>query len=266
MVLFVIICIILAAIWVPSILKGTRERQALRQFEERVREEQRIARDAQRRLSEAASPMISQHIRTLARKYRQLVTEDDYGNAQFDAWYREMDYFINTNISRSVSYNDRTALFLDIIASITDYENDGAKGPRAVEDIEILTPEQFEMYCSDLLRRCNWQSRVTRRTGDQGVDIVATFGGVRAVFQCKKYSQPVGNAAVQEVTAGKAFEQADVAAVVTNSTYTPAAKQLAGMANVHLLHYTDLPRFAETLGLLEANATRPTDTDPGENP
>ncbi len=72
---------------------------------------------------------------------------------------------------------------------------------------------------------------------------------MKAVFQCKKYAQPVGNGAVQEIAAGKQHEQADIAAVVSNATYTPSAKQLAGTTGVYLLHYSELHGFADKLGI-----------------
>ncbi len=81
--------------------------------------------------------------------------------------------------------------------------------------------------------------------------MIAVYGNVKAVLQCKKYSQPVGNAAVQEIIAGKSFEQAQVAAVVSNANFTPSAKQLASTTGVFLLHFSELPQFAKRLGLVE---------------
>ncbi len=75
------------------------------------------------------------------------------------------------------------------------------------------------------------------------------FSNCKAVFQVKKYSNPVGNKAVQEIVAGKQFEKADIAAVVTNNTYTASAKQIANSTGVYLLHYSELPDFAEKLNI-----------------
>jgi len=116
-------------------------------------------------------------------------------------------------------------------------------------DVESLDPIAFEHHCAELLRNDGWDARVTQASGDQGIDVIATRGNVKAVFQCKKYAQPVGNGAVQEIVAGKQFERADIAAVVSNATFTPSAKQLAGTTGVHLLHYSDLDGFAEKLGM-----------------
>jgi restriction system protein len=115
-------------------------------------------------------------------------------------------------------------------------------------DIENLTPFEFEHYCADILKANGWKNaRVTQASGDQGIDIVAEYGDLKAVFQCKKYSSPVGNKAVQEIIAGKQFSQADIASVVSNVSYTQSAKQLAQTTGVHLLHYSELRYFSEKL-------------------
>jgi restriction system protein len=82
---------------------------------------------------------------------------------------------------------------------------------------------------------------------DQGVDVVAEKDGCRVVLQCKLYARPVGNKAVQETAAGRAYEQADYGAVVTNHKYTLAAEQLAATNGVLLLHYRDLPDLENLL-------------------
>jgi restriction system protein len=77
------------------------------------------------------------------------------------------------------------------------------------------------------------------------VDLIAEQAGRKVVLQCKLYSAPVGNSAVQQVFAGKAFEDAYVAVVVSNSTYTRSAHDLAAKNGVLLLHYDRLSSLAE---------------------
>jgi restriction system protein len=110
-----------------------------------------------------------------------------------------------------------------------------------------MTPEAFEHYCAAVLREMKWRARVTRTSGDQGVDIVADKRSVRIVVQCKKYSKPVGNRAVQEIVAGIAHEGAQRGVVVTTSAYTPAAQRLAESNDVLLLHHTQLHKIDRLL-------------------
>lgn len=110
-----------------------------------------------------------------------------------------------------------------------------------------MTPEEFEHFCATVLQEINWRARVTRASGDQGVDIVADKRGMRIVVQCKKYSKPVGNRAVQEIVAAIAHEDADRGVVVSTSSYTPAAEKLAASNEVLLLHHSDLRRIDKLL-------------------
>jgi restriction system protein len=110
-----------------------------------------------------------------------------------------------------------------------------------------MSPEEFEHYCAALLRRARWRADVTQASGDQGVDIVAEKRGLRIVVQCKMYSKPVGNRAVQEIVAGIAHEEAQRGVVVTTVGYTSAAEALAASNNVLLLHHSQLHRIDRLL-------------------
>jgi len=102
----------------------------------------------------------------------------------------------------------------------------------------------YEEHCAEILRDAGWETRSTPRSGDQGVDIIAERDGISVAIQCKNYKQPVGNKAVQEVLAGKSYEHADLAAVVSPAPYTPAARELASATGVLLLHHQELSDLA----------------------
>jgi restriction endonuclease Mrr len=112
-----------------------------------------------------------------------------------------------------------------------------------------LAPADYELLVADKLADSGWSARATGATGDQGIDVIATKHGAKLVVQCKLYSQPVGNDAVQEVIAGREFEQASYAAVVSNTEFTRAARQLASSARVLLLHHDQLVQIDSLLGL-----------------
>ncbi len=112
---------------------------------------------------------------------------------------------------------------------------------------ETVTGTEYEIECERKLSSLGWN--VVRRggSGDQGVDLVGEINGERVVFQCKYYSSPVGNAAVQEVIAGMRYEGVGTGVVLTNSSFTIAAKQLANVADVVLLHHDDLEGFTQLI-------------------
>jgi hypothetical protein len=117
------------------------------------------------------------------------------------------------------------------------------------------SPIEFEARCAKQLRDTGWDARLTKASGDQGVDIIAEKDGLRVALQCKLYTNPVGNKAVQEIFTGGRHVRAHRCAVVTNSTYTASAKQVASTTGVLLLRDTDLTHLEKILR--EAGGCRP---------
>lgn len=94
---------------------------------------------------------------------------------------------------------------------------------------------QYEYQCAKMLRSKGFTKvSVTKGSGDQGIDVIAYSGGKKYGIQCKYYTSPVGNHAVQEAFAGAKFYNCDVAVVMTNNTFTPAARELAKKTGVLL--------------------------------
>lgn len=100
---------------------------------------------------------------------------------------------------------------------------------------DYLTGEQFEGFCMLVLKRNNYINvKSTKATGDQGVDILAEKDGIKFAIQCKCYSKPIGNNAVQQVLAGKDFYNCHIGVVMTNQFFTNAAIELAKKTNILL--------------------------------
>ncbi|EAY4479002.1 restriction endonuclease [Salmonella enterica] len=198
---------------------------------------------------------VTPHLPVLARKKNQLIVKDDYGYTNRDAWEREKDRYLKLIDYYPVTNKHYNGLelwgysnYLDIIVDEYAAENKTTECPSYSDDI---TPAEYEALCADILKSCGWDARVTKLSGDQGVDVIAEKDGFSIAIQCKKYSNPVGNKAVQEVTSGKAYYQTDTCAVVTNATYTPSARSLAKSQKVLLLHHTDLYDLDEKIEELD---------------
>lgn len=114
--------------------------------------------------------------------------------------------------------------------------DDGCNNERQHEiDFDAMTGHEFERFCAVLLEKNGYDDvEVTQGSGDQGIDVIAWRDGVKYGIQCKCYSSDVGNKAVQEAFAGKAFYGCHVAVVLTNSRFTHAAIALAKSDNVVL--------------------------------
>lgn len=107
----------------------------------------------------------------------------------------------------------------------------------------------FEQYIADLLERLEYENiKTTQPSNDYGVDILAEKNGIIYAIQCKMYSYPVGNKAIQEVVSGKNFYDAHVAVVATNSVFTKNAKDLARSNNVLLWDKHVLEKMINSIG------------------
>ena len=94
---------------------------------------------------------------------------------------------------------------------------------------------EFEIFCAELLQKNGFKEVIiTKTTGDQGVDILATKDDVRFAIQCKHYASNVGNDAVQQAYAGRKYYGCHVGVVMTNSSFTESAVELAGTTGILL--------------------------------
>lgn len=102
-------------------------------------------------------------------------------------------------------------------------------------DFDNMDGHRFEQFCADVL--CDngfYNVKVTKGSGDHGIDILANKGNMKYGIQCKCYADNVGNKAVQEVYSGKTIYNADIAVVLTNRYFTKQAKEEAKKLGVEL--------------------------------
>ena len=106
---------------------------------------------------------------------------------------------------------------------------------------------RYEKYCMELLQKKGYTDVInTKASGDQGIDIIAYRDGIKYGFQCKYYSASVGNHAVQEASSGALFYECNVAIVITNTTFTEPAKELAKKIGVVLWERVEMPEENES--------------------
>ena len=99
-----------------------------------------------------------------------------------------------------------------------------------------ITGKEYEVLCAKYLGSLGYSNiETTKQSGDQGVDIIAYKKGYKYAIQCKYYKSPVGNSAIQEVVAGASFYQCHKTIVITNSSFTRGAIDLAKSNNVILM-------------------------------
>lgn len=99
-----------------------------------------------------------------------------------------------------------------------------------------ITGIEYEALCARYIVSLGYSNiETTKKSGDQGVDIIAFKNGYKYAIQCKYYNSPVGNSAIQEVVAGASYYNCHKKIVITNSTFTQGAIALAKSNDVLLM-------------------------------
>ena len=111
-----------------------------------------------------------------------------------------------------------------------------------IQQIDKMDGAAFEECLAALFSRQGYQVEQTPYRGDWGADLVLSKNGTRTVVQAKRYKNSVGVRAVQEAVAAKAKYKCTEAMVVTNSTFTRQAIELARANRVTLVDREQLIR------------------------
>lgn len=115
-----------------------------------------------------------------------------------------------------------------------------------LKQLDKMDGHQFEYACADVLKANGYKHvKVTRGSGDFGVDVIAEKDKVRYAIQCKRYNHKLDNTPIQEVVGGLAYYQCDKGAVMTNQYFTEPAKQLAQVNDIKLLDRDTLSHMVD---------------------
>lgn len=115
-------------------------------------------------------------------------------------------------------------------------------------EIHYMSGPEFERFMADVLRQKGYEVEETPLSGDQGVDLILPdLDGKRVVIQLKRWTGPVGNNAIQATFAGMAHYQADEGWIITTSTFTKSARELAKSTSVRLIDRDELADWLEGL-------------------
>jgi restriction system protein len=196
------------------------------------------------------------YLDTLVRIRERVVYLDEFGDYKFDEWWRTLETFLDEKMMPSMdvapfSPADNISR-LDIVFAIekavdergTELLAAGLVGGDEPSD----TPEDYEQVCSRIFAENGYEAARVGGTGDQGADVIASLGTTRIAVQCKMYSSPVGNAAVQQVEAARRFYDCTQAIVVSDAGFTKSARILANKLGVRLVSRDKLRRFLENGG------------------
>jgi restriction system protein len=181
---------------------------------------------------------------TLLRMRSRLVYVDEFGDERRERWENAVENFVREkmkDVDGVQGWIDNGLMFAvkGRVASHIGRLQSFASKTVAVD--ECNDPVEFEEACRRLFEAHGFDASRVGGVNDQGADVIASLRGLRVAVQCKFYSSPVGNQAVQQAEAARQFYDCSIAAVVGTSGFTPSARMLAGKLGVTLADATELP-------------------------
>lgn len=115
----------------------------------------------------------------------------------------------------------------------------------SINIVDKMTGEEFEEFLELHFKKEGYKTRLTPKTGDYGADLVVKKGREKIVVQAKRWNQNVGVEAVQQAVASIKYYKAHRAMVITNSSFTENARNLAKANNVTLIDRKDILKLTE---------------------
>ncbi len=111
-----------------------------------------------------------------------------------------------------------------------------------------LSPKAFEHYVADLFQQKGYQVVVRGKSGDHGVDLeLFGSGHKRAIVQCKRYRDTVGEVTVRDLYGTLLHERASRAFLVTTADISEAARLWASGKPMTLIDGDTLVDIAASL-------------------
>jgi HJR/Mrr/RecB family endonuclease len=115
---------------------------------------------------------------------------------------------------------------------------------------ESLNGYEFEIETAEVLKRHQFNPRVTAGSADGGVDIEVTRGGRRGVVQCKAHVACVGPHVVRDLYGVIHHSGADFGIIVSRGGFTRGAVDFARGKPIFLIDTSDLIKMQDGVDVL----------------
>ena len=229
-------------IFAESVEKRMRVQQrTLQEFRQKKRQEKTKAQVEQ--VMAVNQDLIDKFMKIAERKVSML---DEYGEENWDALKTETRVLLNKLNKSGMGGNDYS-VEVELVRRFKEYHEAQKTRRTPATSLNELSGVEFETHVGRLLKSSGYEVVGTPATGDQGADLIAKRNNKTIIIQAKRYQGTVGNKAVQEVIAALAYYGGDEGWVVTNSTFTPSAVELAQKGSVRLIDGSSLSNFSEVI-------------------
>ncbi|HEY5346437.1 MAG TPA: hypothetical protein VIK62_08850, partial [Verrucomicrobiae bacterium] len=122
--------------------------------------------------NDAIKAILIAHKDVLLLKSQQLRSQDAYGGVDNAAWEREKKYFFEKYLFPSVPFISCSDIEQILISQEIDNFIASLPKPKNLysRTVEPGDGVGYEKYCAEKLKECGWSVRLTKASGDQGVD------------------------------------------------------------------------------------------------
>lgn len=105
-----------------------------------------------------------------------------------------------------------------------------------------VTPHHFEEFICQLFKDSGYHAELTQQSGDFGADVILEKDQLKTAIQVKRYDQgrKVGVKEVNQVVGARDFYRCDKALVITTSSFTKPAIELAQETQIELWDWGEL--------------------------
>ncbi len=98
-----------------------------------------------------------------------------------------------------------------------------------------MTPEQLEKHIADLFDTMGYETKLTTKSYDYGVDVIATTKDEKIAIQVKMYeTRPVNYKDIMYLYAGKGYYDCDKGILITTGSCDPLAIKVANKLGIEV--------------------------------
>jgi len=109
------------------------------------------------------------------------------------------------------------------------------QGDLTLEQLQELTPQEFERFVADRFRDAGWRAKLTPASHDHGADILLSRQGEKAVAQCKRWRGVIPETKVRELLGTMTHLAASEAFLVTTGSFSGPAQAFAKSKPISLI-------------------------------
>ena len=116
------------------------------------------------------------------------------------------------------------------------------------DNFKSMSDRRFEFFISGLFEEMGYETTVTPKAKDRGVDVIAKKNGEIVAIQCKKYNEKsrVSNKEIAQLIGSAHYFSATRSIFITTSYYTKNAQEQTKNARIKLWDKVDLHEYVKT--------------------